>query len=613
VLSRIVQRLVASARLGTRPGARADALATALAWLAVLVPPFVVLSPWLARLDTYGFHDWDVMTSHRWLVVTSLLDHHELPWWNPYACGGFPAWGYIEGGTILVSPFLPVYLLADIRTAIRVEVLGMALVGSIGCWRLAGRFTRQPAARAVLPAIFAFDGRFGLQAAAGHAWHLAYAIVPWSLFFFDRASKAGVLSRDTALLGASFAALVYAGGIYPLPHAVLLLGLYAACVAIAERDTRPVGVLATDGAVGALLSAPKLAPMLATFERAPRLVESTESLSPEALVVALTSRTQGFFDRPAKVSPYGWHEWGIYIGAPLALGIAAAFVLAPGRREGALKVVGAVLVVLGLGAFAPYAPWPVLHAHAPFFRSQHVPSRFLYPALLCLGTVLASFFGGLLDRGARRRRWIAPLAAAAVLGLALDVALVARQPMASAMVLRAPEPIARAETFHFEERATLAYTPRDWAAPMYLPMRANQGVIECYGTPPFGEIGAIARTDRRFEGEVTVLGRGAARMTQWSPNAATAAVTSAGEGAALVYNMNFDEGWHATVEQAGASNQVAVHADAGRVAVDLPRGDSVVRFHYAPPGLAAGLVLGALGVLLAFALPRLGRRVEAQR
>ena len=66
------------------------------------------------------------------LFRSSLLRYHELPGWNPYACGGYPAWGYIEGGTILVSPFLPAYLALPLALALRVEVLGSGLLGAAG-------------------------------------------------------------------------------------------------------------------------------------------------------------------------------------------------------------------------------------------------------------------------------------------------------------------------------------------------------------------------------------------------------------------------------------------------------------------------------------------------
>ena len=597
------------ARLAT-PRGRADALATWLAWAAVVLPPFVVLYPWLLVRDTYGFHDWDVMTSHRYLAVTALRDFHELPAWNPYACGGFPAWGYVEGATIVVSPLLPVYWLADIRTAIRVEVLFMALLGSVGAYRLAGRFTEHPAARALVPAVWAYDGRFGLQAASGHAWHLAYALLPWAWLYFERASEKGPLSSDTAKLGAALAALVYAGGIYPLPHAVMMLVFWAAATSILARSWRPVGVLGAGGALGVLLAAPKLVPMMATFARAPRLVDSTETLSPEAFIVLLTSRAQGFFDRPATVRPYGWHEWGMYIGAPLALVLAAAFVAAPGKREGALKVLGASLVLLGFGAFHAWAPWTLLHAHAPFFRSQHVPSRFLYPAVLCLGLVAASGVGRLLSRLREGRPWASAAASAVVLVLGLDVAAVASRPMGQAMTLVAPAAIERASEFHFAERAPQAYVVRDWAAPMYLSMLANTGVLQCYGTPPFEGRGAVARRAPGYRGEAFVDG-GRASVSRWTPSSATIAVEGARGGARLVYNMNHDPGWTARVVSGGRASDARVEADHGRVALGVPEGDSTVELRYVPPGLGLGLALGALGLAAASALV-LGARARAR-
>lgn len=106
------------------------------------------LWPILSRWDTYGFHDWDVATAQRYLTVLSLLRHGEGPWWNPYFCGGFPGFGHPEGTPNLVSPWLPFYLLADMRVALRVEVLGSALLGVMGSYVVAGRFTKSTALRA---------------------------------------------------------------------------------------------------------------------------------------------------------------------------------------------------------------------------------------------------------------------------------------------------------------------------------------------------------------------------------------------------------------------------------------------------------------------------------
>ncbi|MRG90686.1 hypothetical protein [Polyangium spumosum] len=578
-------------------------MAALIATVSMLATALVVLLPWLAETRTFGFHDWDVQTSHRYLVVKSLLDHHELPFWNPYACGGFPAWGYVEAGTILVSPWLPAYLALPMNLAIRVEVLGMALLGAAGAYAAGSRFTKSHGARALVAALFAVNGRWALQTASGHTWHLAYAFLPWALFFFERARQRPHRPRDLVLLGATFAALVYAGGIYPLPHTVLALGFYAIALGVLERSARPLAILGISGLLGVSLSAPKLLPMLDVFGKAPRLVPSTEAIDMGALFTMLTAPDQGFHSRPVRVPAYGWHEWGMYIGLPGVLLLLFGLLLVQGKREAALKVVGAIFGLLGLGAFHPHAPWTLLHAHVPVFKSQHVPSRFLYPAVLLLAIVAASGIGRIVERAGRRRPWLDAALAVLVLLLGLDVAKGAQRPMAQSMWMVPPDHIPADRPFHFEKNPPFHYKRRDWAGPMYLAMLGNTGVLDCYGAPPFERKGALAANDPRHRGEVFVAeGKGTARLVEWSPNKATITIEGAEAGAVVVYNMNYDEGWRASAGE--------VENLENRVAVRLPAGVTTLSLWYRPPGFLPGLFVGLAALAGAIALVRAEKREE---
>lgn len=577
-------------------------MAAVLAALAVTVVIALVMAPWLRDLKTFGFHDWDVQTAHRHLTLLSLLRYRELPGWNPYACGGFPAWGYVEGATNLVSPFFPAYLVLPMSVALRVEVLGMAVLGAAGAWALASRYATSHAARALVVVLWAVNGRWALQVASGHTWHLAFAFMPWCVYFFERARSHDRRVKDLAGGAVAIAMLVYAGGIYPLPHTALLLVVYATLLAIVERSARPLTTLGVLGVLGVLLSAPKLFPLLDGFGKAPRIIESKETLSPGALIALLTSRDQAFSSRPAHVTPYGWHEWGMYISTAGSVALLLGFIFVQGRREAALKAVFVLFFVLGFGAFHPQAPWTSLHAYAPVFRSQHVPSRFHYTAVLVLSLVTAAGVGRLIARRRLEAPWLDAAASVAVLALAVDVGLVAQKPMTAAMWMVPPDNIPRGRAFHFEQEPPFQYKKRDWAGPMYLAMLGNTGVINCYGAPPFERKGArpVGGPGYRGEAHVVLPDGGAsaatAKVVGWSPNRATIQVDDAEEGAILVYNMNFDEGWHAD------PGRVEAYEDA--LATRVRAGASTVRFSYRPPYLRVGLLAAALALGLLWELRR---------
>lgn len=580
-----------------------------MAGIVLFAMPLWVVSPWLSDWSTFGFHDWDVQTAHRHLVVSSLLEHGQFPGWNPYACGGFPAWGYVEADTILVSPWLPLYLLLDMSVALRLEVLGHAMLGMVGAYVLARRFTTSIGAALLVAVLWAVNGRWGLQTASGHTWHLAYAYLPWCMAFYESARRPDARVWDYVRAGVCLAMLVYAGGIYPLPHTVLVLGTYATLLAVAERRMRPLTTLAGAGLVGIGLSAPKLLPLLATFERAPRLIESTERFPLGVLWTALTSHQQAFYDRPARITPYGWHEWGIYVSALGAAGLVAAVVLVRGRRENVLKLVGLLLFVLGLGSFHESAPWPLLHEHVPLFKSQHVPSRFMYPAVLVLALVLAAGLGRWVRKHRVRRPWLDWAVVSLAMGLAYDIGSVARKPMADAMWMVPPRAIHRAEQFHFRRDPPVHYVKRDWAGPMYLAMLANTGVINCYGTPPFGDKGAIPIDHPEYRGPTVLTGDGHASVRSWSPNEIVVDV-DADEPGELIYNMNWDHGWRAVVTPTtGAEYDGAAMSVSHALATPVPAGRSSVTFTYRPVGLGLGALaaLATIGVLAAL------RRRERRR
>ncbi len=578
----------------------------------VLLCIAIALRPTFEQLDLYGGHDWDEFSAHRLFTVKALLQFGQLPLWMPYACGGFSEWGSVTGASNLVSPFLPAYLLLELRQALRVELLGSLLISAAGTWLFAGEFTRSAAARTFACLVFVANGRFALQAATGHLWHLEYCYTPWVFWAFERmlAPERGVAWRPLCVGAGAFAAMVYACGIYPLPQTALLLGVYALGRAALMKRVQPLLALGAIYLLSVALSAPKLLPMLVEFGERPRLVASTEAIGLGTLWQALVASGQTPSSRPAPIPQWGWHEYGMYIGwAPALLVLLGVLWWGP-RRDAALKLAGLAGLLLGLGAFHELAPWSLLHQVGPF-RSQHVPTRWLYPALLCWGVAAAASFGRSVQPLGIRRDLELVLLAGCVL-IAVDIGREASLPMESAfwMRLRAPTP---ASSFEQLERVPrrLQYERGDYAPAALPAVLAGTGVIECTLHmslniwSPKGEdgrpaaMGARGRGATGYRGEAfTASGQGVARVVSFTPNEVVVDVSGARVGDRLVLNQNFDPGW--SIDGKTAESYRAALA----TEVTAPSGQYTFRFW--PRGLTAGLAV--LGVTLASLAAQLWRK-----
>lgn len=591
---------------------RAAALVSIPTMIAIVVSP-LLLHPW-----TLGQRNWDQMNAQRYVVVESLVRFHQFPFWDPWSCGGHAAWGAQESAPIVVSPFLPAYLWLPLAIAIRVEIIGWAIVGAVGAWMLARRFTSSAAVSALLVLAFAVDSRWSMQVAVGHSWHLLYALTPWTLFFFDRAISADDAvarrkARDLVLAAACIALMVYGDGIYPAPHTAFVLVVYACVVGRATRSWRPLGALAACGALAAGLSAPKLLPLWEQMQRFPRHIRSEEAIWPWHLPDLLTVRL-GDYTAVSSWTVGMWHEWGLYIGWPLLVAIVAGVLASRGSRERALKWAGLAMIVFVIGGFHSLAPWRLLHL-LPVFKSQHVPSRWLYPAVLVLGCAAASGAERLLGRAGPRRAFLEALLGAVALVCAIDMGLVAREPMAQSFVDPAPVTAEGAKPFHVVHRLPprADYKTNLWDVATLPGVMENVGTMECVTFAGFHEtyrdmfgrmpgLGAWGHDDPDYRGEAYVAeGEGSATITAWTPNEVVVTVHGAHAGDHLVLNQNWDTGWSAD----GAPAMAYRDAVATTLGPTGPEGGTwIVTFRYRPRTFGLGLavfIATAAGIALVLA------------
>jgi hypothetical protein len=288
------------------------------------------------------------------------------------------------------------------------------------------------------------------------------------------------------------------------------------------------------------------------------------------------------------------------------------------RRVLALLLLGVGALVLGFGAFHPLAPWTLLHRIGPF-RSQHVPTRWLYPAVLLLAVASAGCLGPMLER-LRQRRNLELLLLGGCLLLAVDIGRQASVPMEHAFWMRAPR-TAEAPTFQQFERVPrrLQYVRRDYAPEAVPAILAGSGVLECNlhaslsiyaprtanGRP--AGMGARGLGASDYRGEVfTRSGAGRARIVSFSPNEVVVELSDAKVGDRLIYNQNFDPGWSVDGRPARADR------DAISTTITAPNGRLTFRFW--PRGLTLGLVVLVLtlGGVALLAWQRGGARPETR-
>jgi hypothetical protein len=482
-----------------------------------------------------------------------------------------------------------------------------AVLGTVGAWLFAGRFTKSAAMKLFACAICAINGRWALQMSVGHMWHLYYAYVPWALYFYDRAASEAGRMRDTVLTGVVLALMVYAGAIYPLPQTVVCIGIYSILLAAQQRNVRPILRALLAGVLSFGFSAPKLLPVLDTLRRYPRLIDSPEALDLGGLILTLTHREGEPAGHPYP-SPWGWHEWGIYIGWIAVAAIVIGLCFARGLRVSPLRWVALACLVLGLGSFHEKAPWTLMH-ELPIFKSQHVPSRWLYPAIICGAAAAAALAQRILVR-TRFRMWIEALLLVPAILVANDVATNTAGIVAGTFNKR-PASVVESMGAFYQNKVIppeLNYSDRDWAPAALPSMTANVGAIDCGTFPGLHNyvrdaqghapgLGAKGKGDENYHGEIyTLTGAGSAAFTRWTPNVMEVRVTGAKAGDLLVLNQNWDAGWLANGSPALMNQDL--------VAYRLNGADESVTFRYRPRTWWLGIGIFFLTIAALAVAPR---------
>jgi hypothetical protein len=564
------------------------ALSTAFCW------------PLFAQPYATGTGDWD---QHLFYYASVLRNsaYGDLPFWNPWYCGGNVLWQNPQ--VSLVSPVYLLTLVMPLALAMKLNVLGHYVVGCLGMHLLVRRIVgvRSPVVVVYLVSLFVFSGAIALHLGAGHSDFLSMFWLPTVVYCFFRATEGR--TRSLLLGGAILGFSILNGGPHVVPLAAVLLGGFGLGAMVFGRTLKPMVLAVVISVLGCVYAAPKLVPAWSFVTSADfqdrRPVKHPDFMSLDMIRHALWDQSQG---TPTRLSPgvqlYGWQEYGNYMGwfgAGLALASAGWILVFRRRREHwreASAALGLVAVLLlAAGEFAAFAPANLMRS-LPFFSSFRIPSRhiLLVPLVgaICMA-VVARVLEGVHVRGfSAWRRLIEILCVVAV----CQLVLVNREQLREVFIL--PPDGAASRLF---ERPTPTNAERDvprtggpdrvLSTNMLGSMLAGVSPLNCWEPLQLKKAAAL--------GPAVISGAGAISVSDstFSPNRVAATVAVGQAPVRVVLNQNFADGWSSSI------GPVERDPASGRPSVLLPAGYSgTVAFTFVPPGLWIGMTVWMLAVAL---------------
>ncbi len=551
--------------------------------------------PLFAHPLAAGPGDWDQHILYYAAVLRNAA-FGDLPFWNPWYCGGNVLWANPQMS--LVSPVYLLALVMPLTLAMKINILAHYLAACFGMHLIVRRIigVRGTAATVFLVSLFVFSGAIALHLRAGHTVYLPVLLLPLLVYCFWQASAGK--TRGVVLGGAVVGFSILNGGMHVAPLAAVLLGALGLGALVFGRKVTPLVLAGVIFVLGCAYAAPRIAPAVAFIRSADfhdtRPVKDPDFMSAKMLWTAFFSASQHTLR--GKVTPgvqlYGWQEYGNYLGwfgAALALGSAGWILVFRRRREhwreGASAFALVFVVLLTAGEFAEYAPAKLLR-HVPLISSFRIPSRYTMLVPLA-GAVCAAFAVRALEatRLASRLRW--PVAIACVIGVC-QLVFVNRQSFQDLFILSADT---QGRLF---ERATPTVVPEALMTPggprvhrtfMLDSMLAGVSPLDCY------EPLQVAQTAE--PGPVAILSAGNVTFFRqaFSPNRVQAWVVVGHDPARVVLNQNFAAGWTTSAGPAVRD------PDSRRPSVVLPAGYAgPIAFTFVPPGLWIGFAICALAI-----------------
>ena len=517
----------------------------------------------LARLPSNG--DMDLFTELRWVPYWTVVHFHQLPFWNPYKCGGMGMLSNPESS--IVTPFFLLYLLTGLCTGLYLDIYLHLVIMFTGGYVLGRALGLRKIAATVNATMFPASSWLYLHLSVGHLNFLPGAYLPWvaALLFISIRTKKFM----PAVIGGGLCALTLTEGNYTFLYTAIIIGAVASILTLLELRIRPFISGLVIGVFGLGFAALRLIPMSQQLGIYPKHPFGIEPISMRLISTFLLSRNQDLF-RPREGFEFAFCEYGAYLSIFFLLLAGLGLVSRPLKSLPWLAP-AAIFVLFARGWTGPHSAVFIL-LYLPMGDSTGLPGRYLIPLVFCVGVIAAYGTDFLCSKFVPWGKRIAIV----LLILGLVDSWVVGAANSRYLFLYPIQPYGYSTTFR--EYWTLN------TGTMTEINAANMGSVNCQGYG-YNDIpqNALGYNQTGYRGEYYLLGPGTVDQTLWTPNRLRYEVNSAAPNT-LVVNQNLYPGWR-------LRGDGELYDQKGLIAVRLPPGRHSLELVFAPTHIVIALLI----------------------
>ncbi|HUA33738.1 MAG TPA: hypothetical protein VMA09_09055 [Candidatus Binataceae bacterium] len=531
----------------------------------------------LLRLPSNG--DADLFTELRWVPYWTVVHFHQLPFWNPYKCGGMGMLSNPESA--IVTPFFLLYLMFGMVAGIDLDIYLHLAIMFAGGYYLGRMLGLNRIAATVCAVVFPASSWFYLHLSVGHLNFLPGAYLPWiaALLFESIESN----KFFPAVIGGLLAALTLTEGNYTFLYTTIVIAMVAVILSLIKRSPRPFLSGAVIGLFGLGFAALRLIPMSQQLAIYPKHPFGIEPISMQLIRSFLLSPDQDLF-RPRIGFEFAWCEYGAYIS--LAFLFLAAVGLVARPVKSLPWVLPAIVFILFARGWTGQHSFVFILLYLPMGSSTGLTGRYLIPFVFCVG-VIAAYGADYLCANLRPR------------GVYLAVTLLIIGTIDSWIV---GAPNARYLFMYPIQRAPYSASFRQfWTLNTGMMTEinlANMASVNCQGYG-YNDIPENPRgyNQSGYRGEYYLLGGGTVNQRLWTPNRLRYDVDLPGP-TSLIVNQNAYPGWHSIGDG-------ELYSDGGLIGIRLPAGRHSIELIYVPDRILLALLITLVTISAAIVIWKL--------